>query len=121
MVILNLIVNAYDAIDKEGIIKVYGCSGGSVNIVVRDNGSGISSELRTRFFRPFKTTKKNGFGIGLYQCKTLIEAHGGSIWLRAPWQGHEFHCHFAGWRQPRQDIRSDQDFDRLKRIHTPDR
>jgi putative PEP-CTERM system histidine kinase len=81
MVILNLIVNAYDAIDKEGIIKVYaGCSGGSVNIVVRDNGSGISSEfMDTALFRPFKTTKKNGFGIGLYQCKTLIEAHGGSI------------------------------------------
>lgn len=81
MVILNLIVNAYDAIDKEGIIKIYAnYSGGSVNIVVQDNGSGISSEfMDTALFRPFKTTKKNGFGIGLYQCKTLIEAHGGSI------------------------------------------
>ena len=81
MVLMNLIINAYDAIEQEGIIKVYANSNGeSVNMVVQDNGSGISGELiDTALFRPFKTTKKNGFGIGLYQCKTLIEAHGGSI------------------------------------------
>ncbi|MFQ5735864.1 MAG: XrtA/PEP-CTERM system histidine kinase PrsK [Thermodesulfobacteriota bacterium] len=81
MVLVNLIANAYDAIDKEGIIKVYANSNGeSVNMVVQDNGSGISSEwIGAALFRPFKTTKKNGFGIGLYQCKTLIEAHGGTI------------------------------------------
>jgi len=81
MVLMNLIINAYDAIDKEGLIKVYATSNGeSVNIVVKDNGSGIPAGLiETALFRPFKTTKKSGFGIGLYQCKTLIEAHGGSI------------------------------------------
>ncbi len=109
MVILNLIVNAYDAIDKEGIIKVYAnYSGGSVNIVVQDNGSGISREfIDTALFRPFKTTKKNGFGIGLYQCKTLIEAHGGSISVEsAVGKGTSFTVTLPAGDKTRQYIRS---------------
>jgi signal transduction histidine kinase len=35
--------------------------------------------MRNSLFHPFKTTKKTGFGIGLYQCKTIIDAHGGRI------------------------------------------
>jgi hypothetical protein len=35
--------------------------------------------MERELFKPFKTTKKTGFGIGLFQCKAIIEAHGGSI------------------------------------------
>jgi hypothetical protein len=81
MVIVNIISNAFSAIEREGIVRITA----SVNednmiIKVADNGVGISGDfLQNSLFRPFKTTKKTGFGIGLYQCKTIIEAHGGSI------------------------------------------
>ncbi len=81
MVIINLITNAYEAIESEGVIKVHADSReGFINIAVQDNGPGIPLEfIENALFRPFKTTKKNGFGIGLYQCKTVMEAHGGGI------------------------------------------
>jgi len=55
-------------------------SGYSLVISVEDTGKGMSDEfLRNRLFRPFSTTKDNGIGIGLYQCKSLIEQMGGKI------------------------------------------
>ena len=49
-------------------------------ISVRDTGCGISPEyIEKSLFRPFRTTKKQGMGIGLYHCKTIVEAHGGKI------------------------------------------
>ena len=51
-----------------------------VEISIRDNGCGISREfIEKSLFRPFQTTKKQGMGIGLYHCKTIVEAHGGRI------------------------------------------
>lgn len=81
MVIFNIILNAYEAIPGKGSIDIKASrSAGYVDIVVSDSGLGISKEyISTCLFQPFKTTKKNGFGIGLFQCKTVIEAHGGSI------------------------------------------
>jgi signal transduction histidine kinase len=47
---------------------------------VKDQGCGISEDfLRNAIFSPFKSTKKQGLGIGLYQCKQIVEAHGGKI------------------------------------------
>lgn len=52
----------------------------SVLISVEDTGSGMSIDfIRNRLFKPFSTTKDKGIGIGLYQCKTLIEQMGGKI------------------------------------------
>lgn len=81
MVFFNIIINAFDAVGKDGIIKVAAAFlDGFVHITVQDNGSGIPRDfIDNGLFMPFKTTKKNGFGIGLYQCKTLIEGHGGNI------------------------------------------
>ena len=56
------------------------CRENWVEISVRDNGCGMSRDfIEKSLFRPFQTTKKQGMGIGLYHCKTIVEAHGGRI------------------------------------------
>ena len=63
-----------------------------VAIVVADNGCGMSSEfVKTLLFRPFHSTKTKGLGIGMFQCKKIIEAHGGSISVESePGKRHRF-------------------------------
>ncbi|MBN2654313.1 MAG: PEP-CTERM system histidine kinase PrsK [Nitrospirae bacterium] len=80
-VLLNLLINASDALSDTGSIEVKTSSDNSeCCISVADNGVGITEEFAARFlFKPFRTTKKTGLGIGLYQCKQIIEAHGGRI------------------------------------------
>ncbi len=81
MVIINLISNAYDAIDGRGEIRISTVLNASrVCLTVSDNGRGMTREFMEKgLFVPFATTKEKGLGIGLYQCKTIIEAHNGSI------------------------------------------
>ena len=56
------------------------CRENWAEISVRDNGCGMSRDfIEKSLFRPFQTTKKKGMGIGLYHCKTIVEAHGGRI------------------------------------------
>jgi signal transduction histidine kinase len=53
---------------------------GWVVLTVADNGCGMSPDfLAQSLFRPFQTTKKNGLGIGMFQSKMIVEAHGGRI------------------------------------------
>ncbi len=80
-VIINLALNAIDATDGIGsIIIETGAENGSAFIRVKDKGCGIPEEfLRQHLFSPFKTTKKSGMGIGLYQCRQITEAHNGRI------------------------------------------
>jgi putative PEP-CTERM system histidine kinase len=80
-VVNNLILNACEAGDGKGIVRVNTrLNGEKVVLTVTDDGCGISKEfIENSLFRPLKSTKRNGLGIGLYQCKTIIEAHGGSI------------------------------------------
>jgi putative PEP-CTERM system histidine kinase len=80
-VLVNLILNADEAADDAGEIRISTSrNNGTVCISVADNGSGISREfLEQRLFRPFQTSKKSGWGIGLFQCKKIVEAHGGRI------------------------------------------
>ena len=80
-VIENLLINACDAVGKEGQVGVETrCRENWAEIAVRDNGCGMSKEfVEKNLFRPFQTTKKKGMGIGLYHCKTIVEAHGGRI------------------------------------------
>ena len=55
-------------------------SSGTPTITVSDTGSGIEeSFLNTQLFRPFATTKKHGLGLGLYQCRSIIRAHNGTL------------------------------------------
>ncbi|MEW6109462.1 MAG: XrtA/PEP-CTERM system histidine kinase PrsK [Nitrospirota bacterium] len=80
-VIINLIINAFDAIDGNGAVKIEtGIDGDAGYIRVSDNGPGMTEDfINEHLFKPFRTTKDKGLGIGLYQCKQIIEAHGGKI------------------------------------------
>ncbi|UCD36130.1 MAG: PEP-CTERM system histidine kinase PrsK [Nitrospiraceae bacterium] len=80
-VIVNLVINAHEAAGKAGKISVVvGREGSMAFIRVSDNGCGMSADfIEERLFRPFQTTKKKGFGVGLYQCKTIAEAHSGRL------------------------------------------
>jgi hypothetical protein len=92
-VVHNLIINAYEAVDGNGLIKVSTeVNGDQVVLRVSDNGPGMSREfVENSLFQPFKSTKKKGLGIGLYQCKTIVEAHGGSMEVESePGKGATF-------------------------------
>ena len=80
-VLINLILNADEAAGAGGEIQVSTAHENSwVRVSVTDNGCGISREfIACRLFRPFQTSKKRGLGIGLFQCKQIIEAHHGRI------------------------------------------
>ncbi len=80
-VVINLILNALDATDNQGDISVeIGTKEEMGFIQVSDNGCGMTHEfLEHTLFKPFQTTKKKGLGIGLYQCKTIVETHGGKL------------------------------------------
>ena len=79
--IVNLVLNAREAIRDHGEIRIEtGRLNGGAVLAVTDDGCGMSQEFITSsLFRPFKTSKKNGLGIGMFQTKTIIEAHGGRI------------------------------------------
>ena len=89
-VMINLINNALDAV-KEGetpdarlILRSRQAENGEdskeVIAEVSDNGCGMSQDfLKNRLFKPFETTKANGFGLGTYSCQEIVRAHGGSI------------------------------------------
>jgi putative PEP-CTERM system histidine kinase len=80
-VILNLVLNALDAVREKGTVSVQtGMNGKSLYIKVKDDGCGMTEEfMNADLFKPFRSTKKKGLGIGLYQCKQIIEGHGGKI------------------------------------------
>lgn len=80
-VITNLLLNAEEASTESGaIVLSTRTEGNSVVLSVCDDGCGMSREFIQRsLFHPFKTTKKKGLGIGLFQSKMIVEAHKGKI------------------------------------------
>ena len=76
----NLFMNAYQAMQGQGVVHVRTANLGScIGIEVRDSGPGIPQELLTTVFEPFVTTKVSGTGLGLAIVQQLVGAHGGSV------------------------------------------
>ena len=84
-VVTNLLLNARDAMGERGRIEIKTRAQDDwVTLSVSDNGCGMTpSFLRDSLFRPFKTTKKKGLGIGMFQSKMIIEAHHGRIRVKS--------------------------------------
>jgi signal transduction histidine kinase len=82
-VIENLVLNALEAMgDKSGTLTIEAgqTADGAPAFSISDTGLGMSrSFVDNRLFRPFSTTKKTGIGLGLYTCREVITASGGSI------------------------------------------
>jgi signal transduction histidine kinase len=81
-VLINLVQNAADSIEQDGIVKLRGRRDRKNNVVileVADNGKGIPPEIEKRLFDPFFTTKDTGTGLGLSIAASIIQKHGGSL------------------------------------------
>ncbi len=79
-VMVNLMVNAYQAVEEAGLLRLsVQETDGKILLEVEDNGPGISEADMPRLFEPFFTTKKHGSGLGLSISQKIAEAHGGRI------------------------------------------
>jgi two-component system nitrogen regulation sensor histidine kinase NtrY len=81
-VIINLIDNAVEAMDRQGMIEVstlHDSSNSVVRIVVADDGPGIPLAERDKLFLPYYSTKQRGSGLGLAIVRRIVAEHGGSI------------------------------------------
>src|SRR5579862_7987527 len=91
-VLLNLILNAMDAMDavpksrRSLVVQVREAKDGHLRVAVSDCGTGIAPEDAAHVFEPFFTTKPNGMGMGLAISQTIIEAHGGKIQVESSGQ-----------------------------------
>ncbi len=95
--LMNLIVNALDAMPSGGVLTVRTtCAGEYMEIGIADTGVGIDREYWDRLFKPFFTTKSTGTGLGLAVVSQITENHRGSIRLEsAPGEGSTFYVRLA--------------------------
>jgi two-component system sensor kinase FixL len=86
-VILNLVMNSIEAMEslpareRRLELAVTRSAPDAVQVTVRDNGPGIPQEYVEKLFEAFWSTKPQGLGIGLAICRSILESHGGHIWL----------------------------------------
>jgi two-component system sensor histidine kinase HydH len=78
-VLLNLFLNALDAMPQGGRLSVELADGSDIRLEVRDTGPGIAPEMVGRLFTPFASSKPTGTGLGLSICRRAVEDHGGRI------------------------------------------
>jgi PAS domain S-box-containing protein len=97
-VVLNLIVNAVQAMcavaegPRELFITTAQAEPNGVLVAVKDSGPGLTPASLEHLFAPFYTTKPGGLGMGLSICRSIVEAHGGRLWVTANLpQGAIFH------------------------------
>ncbi len=85
-VALNLMRNAIEAMSdtprKELVVSARRSGDVTVTVAVSDVGAGLDADVASRLFEPFVTTKPSGMGVGLSISRTIIEAHGGRIWVQ---------------------------------------
>jgi signal transduction histidine kinase len=81
--LLNLVINAIQAVEKQGRVEVSGAvAEGQVCVVVSDNGPGIPADKLASIFDPYFTTKSEGSGLGLWIAQQIVTAHGGTLQAR---------------------------------------
>lgn len=84
-VLLNLMMNAMDAMkettggNRRVLVRTEARNGRSVRVSVEDCGAGVPADKIDQIFDPFVTTKPHGIGLGLAICRSIIQAHGGTI------------------------------------------
>ncbi|MCM8756638.1 MAG: ATP-binding protein [Candidatus Omnitrophica bacterium] len=80
-VLINLLINAIEAMNGKGEIYINSHIVDNYAVIsIRDTGCGISKDfIENKLFKPFTSTKQRGMGIGLYQCKIILERHRGYI------------------------------------------
>jgi two-component system, LuxR family, sensor kinase FixL len=108
-VIVNLLRNASDALgghDDPQICVLVSTSDGFADIVVSDNGNGVSEQLAGRLFNAFATTKQHGIGLGLAISRMIAQNHGGDLELVNP--GDHRGARFK-FRLPAKTIRNESD------------
>jgi C4-dicarboxylate-specific signal transduction histidine kinase len=88
-VLVNLILNAVEAMSsvedgtRELSIRTEQSQTGGILVAVHDSGPGVDPVNLERVFEPFYTTKNSGIGMGLSICQTIINGHGGRLWMSA--------------------------------------
>jgi two-component system sensor histidine kinase TtrS len=94
-VVMNLVMNSVESISdssgEQGVVSVaarLSDRGDEVEISVADNGAGIPADRLQRIFEPLSTTRPEGIGLGLSICQTIVQTHGGRIWLSTTGPGH---------------------------------
>lgn len=106
-VLMNLVFNACEAMSEKPreqrsvTIVTRSTAGGEIAIAVADQGPGIPPGKEEQVFEPFFTSKRNGLGLGLTICRTIVAAHGGALWAaNNPDHGATFHIVLRGSSQP---------------------
>jgi PAS domain S-box-containing protein len=98
-VVLNLLVNGLQAaaeqppVERWVLVRTAEANGGGVELTVEDSGKGIAESDLARVFEPFFTSKREGLGMGLSISQSIVQAHGGQIWIEhSASHGALFHC-----------------------------
>ncbi len=90
-VIVNLVRNAIEAVSASPVrhvaVEAFPHSEEKIEVVVSDSGPGVAPEVEEKLFQSFVTTKDSGMGIGLSICHSIIEMHGGEMWLTKSSEG----------------------------------
>jgi two-component system sensor histidine kinase HydH len=100
--LLNLLLNAQQAMPSGGVITVQASrEGNGVRLDLIDTGKGMAEEVAAKAFKPFFSTRPGGSGLGLATTKKIVEAHGGSIHLQSEvGRGTKFTIHLPAAAGP---------------------
>jgi two-component system, LuxR family, sensor kinase FixL len=88
-VIVNLLLNGIEAMagvtgrPRRLVIQSKSEAASQIRVSVQDSGIGVSDEVMARLFEPFFTTRAKGIGMGLPISRSIVEAHGGRLWVQS--------------------------------------